>query len=183
MSSKKSNSPKSAARQPTAADEKAFWVAIEEAWGPAGAEANAARHALAARDPDGDDPDTGLVDGALDDVVDRLRAHLETLDAEVLVAFDRVLERKLYDIDRQKIQEVTDGSDDGFLYARGFIVALGKGFYEAVDAEPARAICDAECEALCYLSAHVHQKRFGSWPETGSGISRESCTNPEGWPE
>ncbi len=44
------------------------------------------------------------------------------------MAFDRMLERKLplYNVDRQEIQEVTDGSDDGFLYARGFIVALGE---------------------------------------------------------
>jgi hypothetical protein len=34
-----------------------------------------------------------------------------------------VLERTLYDIDRADIQAVTDGSDDGFLYARGFVVA------------------------------------------------------------
>jgi hypothetical protein len=81
------------------------------------------------------------------------------------------------------VQEVTDGSDDGFLYARGFIVALGKAFYDAVVANPEMAICDAECEEICYLPTHVHEERFGAWPETGSGISRESCTNRAGWAE
>jgi hypothetical protein len=168
-------------RLPTAEEEKAFWAAIEDAWGPAGDEANAARRALATRDAGADEADTGPVDEALEDVIGRLRAHLSGLDVGALVSFDRVLERKLYEIDRQEIQEVTDGSDDGFLYARGFIVALGRAYYEAVDRDPALGICDAECEAMCYLSAHVHQDLFGSWPKTGSGISRESCTNADGW--
>jgi hypothetical protein len=180
---KKTSASKSAARRPIAAEENAFWSAIEAAWAPAGEAANAGRRALASRDPDGEDPDTAPVDGALEGVVARLRSHLESLDAEVLTAFDLVLERKLYDIDRQEIQEVTDGSDDGFMYARGFIVALGKKFYDAVDADPTMAICDAECGAICYLPAHVHEARFGSWPETSSGISRESCSNRKGWPE
>ncbi|MET8089612.1 hypothetical protein [Micromonospora sp. NPDC005220] len=50
---------------------------------------------------------------------------------------DPVVERKLHDIDREDIHEVTDGSDDGFLYARGFIVALGRAYYEAVRTRPA----------------------------------------------
>ena len=180
---KKTGATKSTARRPTEAEEKAFWAALEDAWGPAGADVNAARRALSERDPDGGEPDVAVIDGALHDVVARLRNHLEALDAEALVTFDRVLERKLYEIDREDVQEITDGSDDGFLYARGFIVALGKPFYDAVDAAPAMAICDAECGGICYLPAYVHQERFGSWPETGSGISRESCTNPKGWPE
>ena len=96
---------------------------------------------------------------------------------------DRVLERKLYDIDRADVQAVTDGSDDGFLYARGFIVILGKAFYDAVHANAEMAISDAEWEPMCYLPAHVHNDRFGDFPETGSGISRESCSNRAGWAE
>ncbi|MEV4176768.1 hypothetical protein [Nonomuraea sp. NPDC049709] len=32
-----------------------------------------------------------------------------------------------------------------------------------------------------YLFAHLHDKRFGFFPDTGSEISRESCDNPAGW--
>ncbi len=101
--------------------------------------------------------------------------------AQELTVLDRVLERKLYNIDRADIQQVTDGSDDGFLYCRGFIVAMGRNFYEAVAADPAVAVLDAECEAMCYLFANLHNDRFGVYPDTGSGISRESASNPAGW--
>ena len=98
-----------------------------------------------------------------------------------LTDLDRVVERKLYDIDREKIQAVTDGSDDGFLYARGFIVALGRDYYNAVDADPGMAILDCDLESMCYFFTHLHERKFGTRPETGSGISRESCANRAGW--
>jgi hypothetical protein len=39
--------------------------------------------------------------------------------ADALTSLDRVLERKLWEIDRVDIHAVTGGSDDGFLYSRG----------------------------------------------------------------
>jgi hypothetical protein len=175
--------PKPTGLLPTAEEEARFWSLIEDAWGTQSAEINAARLALATRTPSEDD-EAGDLEEAADGVLDSLRAAFENEDfpKEELVAMDRVLERKLYDIDRADVQAVTDGSDDGFLYARGFIVALGKAFYEAVRANPEMAICDAELEQMCYLPADVYSDRFGGeLPDTGSGISRESCHNREGW--
>ncbi|HTJ32371.1 MAG TPA: hypothetical protein VL738_04015 [Dactylosporangium sp.] len=43
------------------------------------------------------------------------------------------------------------------------------------------AIDDAECEAMCYFFAHLHDERFGGFPDTGSGISRESVRNTAHW--
>ncbi|WP_440098606.1 hypothetical protein [Streptosporangium sp. H16] len=40
---------------------------------------------------------------------------------------------------------------------------------------------DAECEEMCYFFAHLHRERHGPFPKTGSGISRESFSNPAGW--
>lgn len=171
-------------KRPTAAEEKAFWAAIEAAWQGASARAIAERDALVTRDPDADEddePHTEAVDDALVGVTERLRAHLETLDREALVAFDRVMERKLHEIDREDVHDVTDGSDDGFLSARGFIVALGRAFYEKVAEDPSFAVLDAEHGDICYLAAHVHEERFGEMPKTESGISRESGANPDGW--
>jgi len=162
--------------------ETRFWSLIEEAWQERGTAANDARNSLTIRDPDEGDADTEAVDEVLDDVIAYLRAQFNAMPQDELALMDRVLERKLYDIDRQEIQEVTDGSDDGFLYARGFIVILGKAFYDAVNENPALAILDAECEDACYLPAHVHAARFGGdFPEHESGISRESCSNRAGW--
>ena len=114
-----------------------------------------------------------------DEVVDSIRAQLNELSAEDLLAFDRILERKHYDIDREEIHEYTDGSDDGFLYCRGFIVAMGQTFYDAVNADPSKALCDFECEVICYISAHLYEDKFGERPQ--SDICRETGSNDEGW--
>lgn len=172
---------------PTSADEARLWSIIESAWAEVGPEPLALRQALVERDPADDDGDED--DGpsfAIGDWLAPFLGRLGHLSAELtgpeLTDLDRVVERKLHDIDREDIHTVTDGSDDGFLYCRGFIVALGRAYYEAVRADPAMALLDADCEEMCYFFAHLHNERFGSWPETGSGISRESFGNPAGWP-
>src|SRR4029077_14663115 len=110
-----------------------------------------------------------------EEVVAALQDQLGQLLADELLAFDRILERKLYDIDRADIHERTDGSDDGFLYCRGFIVGMGRQYYDAVRANPAVAVMDAECEAMCYLSLHLYDEKFGDLPP--SDICRETGSN------
>lgn len=165
-------------------DEQRFWDLVEAAWAPLGT--GAARTALATRDSGTDGyemPEFTAVAEALDGFIDNLRSLARDLGPAELTGLDRVVERLLHDIDRYDVHEVTEGSDDGFLYARGFIVALGREFYTAVAADPRLAIEDAWCERMCYLFAGVHKERFGDYPDTGSGISRESCTNAAGWPD
>jgi hypothetical protein len=163
---------------PTAADEAKFWNLIEAAWQQADADAAALR----ARVRDGDHEAAWAIHEHLSPFVDRVRALAEALSDAELTELDRVVERKLYDIDRADLQAVTDGSDDGFLYCRGFIVALGREYYEAVAADPSFATEDAECESMCYLFAHLYAKRNDDeFPDTGSGISRETCSNKAAW--
>lgn len=165
------------ARIPTAAEEARFWSMVESAWERVGDEPSALRKALVGRD--GDD-ELDAVGRHLDTFLDHLLALTEGLSSEELTSLDRVVERKLYDLDRADVHEVTDGSDDGFLYARGFIVAMGKDFYDAVLADPSVA-ADSGFERLCYAFAHLHEKRFGDWPQLDSGISRETASNSAGW--
>jgi hypothetical protein len=163
-----------------------FWDLIEAAWAPLGGEVGAARRALTTRDLTADVwemSEISVVDKAMDAFLGNLEAAARDLPADELTDLDRVCERLLHDIDRADIHEVTDGSDDGFLYARGFIVAMGRDYYTAVAADPRVAILDADCESMCYFFAHLHHERFGTFPDTGSGISRESCTNHDGWPD
>ena len=167
-------------RLPSAEDEARFWARVEAAWAQCSAEANRVRRALAARAP-GPDTDLSAVEGALPVFLGTLADQCRQLPGGELTSLDRVLERKLYDIDRADIQAVTDGSEDGFLYARGFIVAMGRDFYDAVTSDPQVAVMDAECEEMCYFFGHLYRERFGEFPETGSGISRESCSNAIGW--
>jgi hypothetical protein len=158
-------------------DDNRFWAMIESAWKTVGGKAKA-RQRLAEGKLSEEKAEELLE--VLEEVIAALRDSLSELSAADLLAFDRILERKLYDIDRAAIQEHTDGSDDGFLYARGFIVAAGKGYYDAVNAKPSVAMTDLECEEMCYLSFHVYEEKFGDMPS--SGISRESCSNKAGWP-
>jgi hypothetical protein len=167
-------------RLPSTEDEARFWARVEAAWAQCSAEANRARRALAAR---ASAPDTHLsaVEGALPVFLGTMTDQCRELPGDELTSLDRVLERKLYDIDRADIQAVTDGSEDGFLYARGFIVAMGRDFYDAVASDPEVGVLDAECEEMCYFFADLYRERFGEFPETDSGISRESCSNASGW--
>jgi hypothetical protein len=158
-------------------DVSRFWALIETAWQAVGGKAKV-RQKLAEGKLSEDKAEELLE--ALEEVIPALREQLELLSAADLLAFDRILERKLYDIDRAEIQEHTDGSDDGFLYARGFIVAAGKGYYDAVNVKPSVALTDLECEQMCYLALHIHEEKYGDVPQ--SGISRESCSNKAGWP-
>ena len=160
-------------------DEARFWSMIEDAWNSAGGKVKA-RAKLAAGKL-AEEKAAELQEALDDDVVPALEAQLRRLSADELLAFDRVLERKLYAIDRAEVQEHTDGSDDGFLYARGFIVAAGRGYYDAVDATPSVALMNLECEEMCFLSTNVYQEKYGELP--ASEISRGSHSNAAGWPD
>jgi Protein of unknown function (DUF4240) len=163
---------------PTAADEALFWSLIETAWDQVGGDPSIRRKSLIERVSD---DEVYAVDGYLGEFLANLRGVCEDLTRAELTDMDRVLERKLYDIDRADIQKVTDGSDDGFLYCRGFVVAMGRDFYEAVVTEPTVAVLDAECESMAYFFANLHHERYGRFPDTESGISRETTSNKAGW--
>ena len=82
-------------------EESRFWSFIETAWQAAGGKIKV-RQKLAAGKLS-DEKAEELLD-ALDDMLAALREQLEKLPAAELVAFDRVLEKQLYDIDRAEIQ-------------------------------------------------------------------------------
>lgn len=53
--------------------------------------------------------------------------------------------------------------------------------YHGVIHDPQVAVPYAESEEICYFFAHLYRERFGDFPDTGSGIARESCSNSAGW--
>jgi hypothetical protein len=168
---------------PTEDDEQGFWSLLDRAWKLVGPQPQVLRRRLAARHATGDDVDLDEIDQWLPSFLDNLTTLCTDLSAAQLTDLDRVLERTVYDIDRSDIHDVTDGSDDGFLYCRGFIVATGRDFYPAVLAHPTVAILDAECGPMWNFFATLHYRRFGSRAQTGSGSSRESVSNPAGRPD
>ena len=157
-------------------DETRFWSMIAAAW-PTTAQAISCRQmALANELEDSDD-----LYRFQKQMLANLTISLNSLDAHELLTFDRILERKLYDIDRAEIQEYTDGSNDGFLYCRGFIVSMGQEYYEMVKADPSRALMDAEFEEFCYCSYWFYKEKYGPVPP--SDTSRETGSNTSGWGE
>ncbi len=161
-------------------DEKQFWALIETAWHSAGSyEKQRKKLAIGNLSYEKAEELVEELSEVLYDVIPKIKTQLDHLSAEELLIFDRILERKLYDIDRFEVQQATDGSDDGFLYARGFIVAVGQEYYDAVNADPTRAVMDIECEEMCYLSFHLYEEKYEEMGPTE--LSRESCSNPKGW--
>ncbi len=96
-----------------------------------------------------------------------------------LAALDRVIER--WEIDRADVRAVTGGSDDGFLYARGFTVAMGREFHGSVAGDPHMGVPWAECEEMCYFLAQLHHERFGAFPAGPASPVSRARTWPAGW--
>ncbi|MEQ8458993.1 MAG: DUF4240 domain-containing protein [Sandaracinaceae bacterium] len=161
-------------------NEERFWGMIETAWHAAAPQAAATRAKLLEDRDDRDDLSWEVSESA-ELMLGALRSKLAQLPQEELLAFDRILERSLHEIDREEIHEVTEGSDDGFLYCRGFIVAVGRTYYAAVRKDARWAVVDAECGSMPYVSFHVFAERFGEDAWVPSDISRESFSNPDGW--
>jgi hypothetical protein len=176
-----------AARLPTPEDEARFWALVESAWAECEPSIQQIRLMLAVRDPaiavdlEGD-PDLVALVGGLDGFFMRLDRAVAALSGGELLDMQRVLERKLYDLDRADVHEILGDSDDAFLYERGFVVALGRAFYDAVNRDPRIGISFAECEDMCHVFTWAYEKRFGDYPGTGSGLSIESGSNLAGWP-
>lgn len=168
----------------------AFWAAIDSAWDaaatalPAAEQSgvSSARSTLSSSTASSEDrlAAVSTLDKVQSAFLSSLRASLDKLSQADLAQWDEQCAQALYAIDTQAIHEVLDGSDDGFLYARGFVVSLGREYYELVKKEPeVYGIEDAECESFCYLAAHLCNEKFGEWPK--ASVSRESCSNAEGW--
>jgi Protein of unknown function (DUF4240) len=155
-------------------DEDQFWLIIEAAW-PATEQVAMFRQLAFAGELEASDDLYRVQKQMLANLTDALNR----LDATDLLAFDRILERRLYDLDREDIHAYTDGSDDGFLYCRGFIVSIGKAYYDLVSSEPSHALIDLELEEICYLPYGLYEERFGPVPT--SGISRETGSKRDGW--
>lgn len=160
-----------------------FWSDIESAW--SGIDDGGSRALLSTSPPasSSEREDAAVTLGRhIDTMLNNLKVTLSRYSSAQLSVWDAHCERALYDIDREDVHEALDGSDDGFLYARGFVVAAGRKHYELVKEDPETwGVMDAEAESMCYFASHLHRELYGDWPAK-TGISRETCSNKEGWP-
>ncbi|MFY0254436.1 DUF4240 domain-containing protein [Chitinophaga sp. 30R24] len=159
-------------------NEFTFWQIIEGAWA-ASPELLAMRDlALKTNDPALIEELTGELYGT---ITNNIKDILLALPKEELAGFNLQMEEKLYRIDRKDIHEYTDGSDDGFLYCRCFIVGMGKSYYERIEEDPSWATCDAEAEIVGFIGYVAYKEKFGEDFRRYSVHSIESCSNYRGW--
>ena len=104
--------------------------------------------------------------------------------------FYSLLAHALYEIDGETYADNAGdagGSDDGFLYARCYVVARGRDFYNAVKSDPSQMPQDLNqwCESLLYVAPNAWGRITGSEPnqwEFYPEVSFETGHNISQWP-
>lgn len=137
-----------------------------------------------------DDPD-GMSEGREPEIADDIAARLRPFGVAELASFEELLAERLYRLDTRAHCDAggeSSNSDDGFLYARCFVVACGRQSYQRVAADPAAMPkrADQWLEPLLFVAANVFAELTGreadEWqPDTA--LSYETGSNLDGWPE
>src|SRR5688500_17021711 len=138
-------------------NEQKFWEIIEASWESLPMLNDLRQEALKTNEPSLYE---GLSFGLEDEVTEALEEQLARLSKEDVAKFILIMEEKLHQIDREEVHAHTDGSDDGFLYCRGFIVGMGEKYYNLIDQNPSKATMDAEAESVCFVGYEVYKFRF-----------------------
>lgn len=158
-------------------EDKKFWNLIENTWEKSGKNEDR-KNAIETNDEEALEELSEFIESEL---IDFYQRELEKLDKDDFTSYIRHLEKKLYQIDREEIHEHTDGSDDGFLYCRCFILAMGKEYYNMIDENPSKAKFDLEAEGFGFEAYMSYERKFFEEFERNSIHCIESCSNPSGW--
>jgi Protein of unknown function (DUF4240) len=158
--------------------EQNFWEIIESSWADSPKLDESRAKALQTNDEELLEELSGELEKT---ILKNYNKRLLTLDKGNFTDFIHILEEKLYNIDREEIHEHTDGSDDGFLYFRCFILGMGEQYYKMVDKDPSKATMDLEAEVFGFSAYTVYEEKFGEEFERYTIHSIESCSNEEGW--
>lgn len=109
-----------------------------------------------------------------------------TMSRSDLEAFEEALACKLYALDtRRHCDEggASSNSQDGFLYARCFVVASGKETYDRVLADPSQMPKSVEhwCEMLLTVASTGYEVQTGSEWTFVPRVNYETGSNHRGW--
>ncbi len=118
---------------------------------------------------------------------DKMTHMLMWFPKEHIIAFELRMGMILHLLDREDIHDVTDGSDDGFLYARCWIISRGRAYCESVLADPSNAVEDEEDNDWLYpaMDAYEALAGEGTWGNASEAHWRAlqiPDTNEAGWP-
>lgn len=132
-----------------------------------------------------------LCDGDEEGAVEPLVETLSEYDEAEIKAFEDILAQFLYDIDgRAYVDQAGKSahSADGFLYARCYVVAMGKEHYDSVKAGPTRMpkSLDDWCESLLFVAQQAWAAATGEEDESWDycpPVSYETGSNEANWAE
>lgn len=155
-----------------------FWKLIDDSWADSPQDDLKRRVATQYNNEDELEDSCGIL---LDEIINYFKKRLKLLSKEELTQFAHIMEERLYHIDRKEIHEFTGGSDDGFLYCRCFIIAMGKDYYDMIDQDPSKATLDLEAEEVGFAAYQVYQEKFGEEFDRNSIHCIESGSNSDAW--
>ncbi|WP_425628802.1 DUF4240 domain-containing protein [Cellulophaga lytica] len=159
-------------------EEEQFWKIIEQSW-----EDSPQIKKLRDEAKDNEASLEQLSYKLEEDITENYIKRLSKLGKDELTEFIHFLEERIYHIDRKEIHTYTDGSDDGFLYCRCFILGMGKDYYNSIDNNPSKAKFDLEAEGFGFSAYQVYEELFNEEFDRYSSHSMESCSNSNGWSE
>jgi Protein of unknown function (DUF4240) len=158
--------------------ESLFWEIIDTAWTK-----NAQIEKKRAKALRNNDPEllAALNEELWGSVLNNYNKRLVLLGKPDLTAFIHILEEKLYQIDRAEIYELTGGSDDDFLYARFFMVAIGEGYYNKIDRDTSMATAGLEAEQFGFAPYEVYKYKFKTEFERNTKHCIDTKSNTDAW--
>lgn len=121
-------------------------------------------------------------------IVPLLEKEVERFPKEKIIAFEHVLAKLLFDIDREDVIEILNGGDDGFLYKRGFVVGMGEKYYQALSKNPSWAVrgikywpsMGASAEQMCFFPRSIFNKKYAG-EYFKPIVSKETGSNKKYW--
>ncbi len=155
-----------------------FWQIIESAWQDSPEYYQKRAKALQSND---EELLEQLSEVLSDEILENYNKRLLLLDKKELTDFIHILEERLFNLDREEIHEFTDGSDDGFLYCRCFILGMGEEYYNLIDKNPSKAKFDLEAESFGFSVYQIYEEKFGEEFDRYSVHCIESGSNQTGW--
>lgn len=130
----------------------------------------------------------------LDDEENGIEAAIEKLASyseDDIKAFEEALSQRLYKLDTKlHAEQIGDNayqndetyfSPDYFLYARCYVVAKGKDFYNEVVKEPKTMPKNKEFEPLLELVSEAYERKTGEELEFIASVDYETFSNEECW--
>jgi len=132
-----------------------------------------------------------LENGDEDQALVSLSSAMAEMDVSSIEAFQEQLSQALHAIDGENYADNAGDSgtsDDGFLYARCYVVARGKDYYSRVKAAPEEMPKSLEqwCESLLYVAPNAWATKTGNDPsdwDFDATVSYESGSNETLWGE